>query len=1220
MADDIVPLGFDVDTSGLAKAKADAASAGTEISKLGNVLDKLSAGVNQLNTQLKANTQATGAQSTATKAAGDSAKQATGELNTMLAALKPLDDSTRKMAADLAAMVAAMKPLDAASKQTAADLRALLDVQNQALSISQKHLAATGTLSQQFASFEKAVLSLASAHSSAAAATKRSADAASESASKFGIAQGVIGKVSGTVRELAGVLGVEAGGGGGGRSLNSALGLAGEGFEALEGTGAGAAAVLGGIGVAAAAAGAAFVGMQAGLAHYQDEMSMLNARLKLATGSQAEANAIFGDLVKTADAAGISVESFADTFTRFDRIREEIGATNDEVLKFTRTLVQLSKEGGATPYQTERGLMDLTMGLAQGNIDGRVLREIVHETPTIGQAIERGNGWTPGSIQSHERNGDVTAQAVFSGILNGADDANAKFKELPTTVDMAFTRLKNDAAVAAAELGKVTGATTMIQAGINDLDAGVQRLSSSLKSDNSVKSLTAQINELKAAEKADPGAGMVSVQRLAQIKQLTAELEKATAAQSTLNNANAKDKLYGKGDAEVNAALNTIADKDPYTKKLGELTKELGQAQKALDDMNKGFTSFKDEPTWEANVTKLTDAIARIKKEMEDAAPAAQKMQQAIDDATADRGTYGIADAKIAASARKLNDDQTAKGLPPLPPGMADNLFTQQQIGDTIDRKSKATLSAELELQRMGGIGAGPARRAQIDSSVDAENWRTETFGTGPAAHTDEANQAVKNYRDSLLAVKQAQNEVNDATARFNSLNAYRSAAAGLAVASQGSYAVSLAQQQMQRRTRNASNPGTGDIEFNTWQAQEQTRVREQLADALRQQKELQDEIASAGNPNSLQAVRSQFAADQIRRTTAPGVDQNALVAATMNKPQLEQNEKLAEQTAEMQRQLDLETQKAEIVKNGGADMDVQLAVLQKKFELEQEGVQPSNEYYQTQIKITAELAKQTQQMNQQKQLGVDLQKSFGDVVKVIGTDLMKTFDTIITTSGSKTKALLNGISSLAQDVANTIIQDDIIKPFEALASQYGEGLLKQFIDLMGGSAGSLSSLGSGTSAGMDVSSYSSGLGTANLSYGFTANAKGGAYDSPSLSAYSGQVLNKPTFFAFASGGGVAGEAGPEGILPLKRGADGSLGVRAYGGGQPADTGPNITIVDQRTAQGSQPVQTSGGTDSSGKKFIQVLIRDTVKAGMNSGEYDASMKNNFQATRPLTKR
>lgn len=52
-----------------------------------------------------------------------------------------------------------------------------------------------------------------------------------------------------------------------------------------------------------------------------------------------------------------------------------------------------------------------------------------------------------------------------------------------------------------------------------------------------------------------------------------------------------------------------------------------------------------------------------------------------------------------------------------------------------------------------------------------------------------------------------------------------------------------------------------------------------------------------------------------------------------------------------------------------------------------------------------------------------------------------------------------------------------------------------------------------------------------------------------------GGVIGTPTYFPLASGGlGLAGEAGPEAILPLARGADGSLGVAATGRAAPSVT------------------------------------------------------------------
>ncbi|KAB2730737.1 phage tail length tape measure family protein [Brucella intermedia] len=64
--------------------------------------------------------------------------------------------------------------------------------------------------------------------------------------------------------------------------------------------------------------------------------------------------------------------------------------------------------------------------------------------------------------------------------------------------------------------------------------------------------------------------------------------------------------------------------------------------------------------------------------------------------------------------------------------------------------------------------------------------------------------------------------------------------------------------------------------------------------------------------------------------------------------------------------------------------------------------------------------------------------------------------------------------------------------------------------------------------------------------------AKGGVFSS-GLSSFSGnftnQIVSSPTMFAFAKGVGLMGEAGPEAIMPLTRGADGRLGVQNFGSG-----------------------------------------------------------------------
>lgn len=113
--------------------------------------------------------------------------------------------------------------------------------------------------------------------------------------------------------------------------------------------------------------------------------------------------------------------------------------------------------------------------------------------------------------------------------------------------------------------------------------------------------------------------------------------------------------------------------------------------------------------------------------------------------------------------------------------------------------------------------------------------------------------------------------------------------------------------------------------------------------------------------------------------------------------------------------------------------------------------------------------------------------------------------------------------------------------------------------------------LGGGSGKGGGGGAGGALLGTIGKLFGFggtgadsgasaVPSAKGNVFQTPGLSAYSNKVVNRPTVFAFAKGAGIFAEAGPEAIMPLRRGPDGRLGVAAAGGG-----GQAVTIINQNT-------------------------------------------------------
>lgn len=95
--------------------------------------------------------------------------------------------------------------------------------------------------------------------------------------------------------------------------------------------------------------------------------------------------------------------------------------------------------------------------------------------------------------------------------------------------------------------------------------------------------------------------------------------------------------------------------------------------------------------------------------------------------------------------------------------------------------------------------------------------------------------------------------------------------------------------------------------------------------------------------------------------------------------------------------------------------------------------------------------------------------------------------------------------------------------------------------------------------------------GVSSILGGVLGFAKGGAFASGRVMPFAkGGVVSQPTGFAMRGGAGLMGEAGPEAILPLARGADGRLGVQAGGGGRPVTVVMNISTPDVQGFQRSQ--------------------------------------------------
>lgn len=112
-----------------------------------------------------------------------------------------------------------------------------------------------------------------------------------------------------------------------------------------------------------------------------------------------------------------------------------------------------------------------------------------------------------------------------------------------------------------------------------------------------------------------------------------------------------------------------------------------------------------------------------------------------------------------------------------------------------------------------------------------------------------------------------------------------------------------------------------------------------------------------------------------------------------------------------------------------------------------------------------------------------------------------------------------------------------------------------------------ISSIGSSLFGGLFGSGPSSVVDGAPWTSGFDLNAKGNAFMSGQKvtafangGAFTNGIVSQPTAFNM----GLMGEAGPEAIMPLRRGPDGSLGVQSSGGKQVQVSYAPVIHIDSR--------------------------------------------------------
>lgn len=218
-------------------------------------------------------------------------------------------------------------------------------------------------------------------------------------------------------------------------------------------------------------------------------------------------------------------------------------------------------------------------------------------------------------------------------------------------------------------------------------------------------------------------------------------------------------------------------------------------------------------------------------------------------------------------------------------------------------------------------------------------------------------------------------------------------------------------------------------------------------------------------------------------------------------------------------------------------------------------------------------------------------------------------FDTVLkpqATAGTPENSAdsMKYLSSIASGLGDSLSQ--LGTSFWEMFRMAGQGLAAMLQTAGSTGAGSwgdaLASLFSGGWSANSSTYYPSATGDFALGGAFQAGVQAFARGS----AFGSDILHAPQMFRFGLGGanlGVAGEAGPEAIMPLARAADGSLGVRAQnpGGVTNVSVQPKTQVIIEDHSNGGAKPQITQQRQPNGDEMIRVVIgamnRDMARGG-----------------------
>ncbi|TGH05882.1 phage tail tape measure protein [Escherichia coli] len=975
-----------------------------------------------------------------------------------------------------------------------------------------------------------------------------------------------------------------------------------------------------------------------------DEWNSVNARLKQASQSSDDFQVSQRELMAISQRTGTAFSDNASLFARSAASMREYGYSSEEVLKVTEAISTGLKLSGASTAEASSVITQFSQALAQGVLRGEEFNSVNENGDRVIRALAAGMGVARKDLKAMADNGKLTADKVVPALISQLGALRDEYAAMPDTVSSSATKVENAFMAwvgGANEASGVTKTLTGVLNGVADnmdtvaaaagalVAVGVARYFGNMASSAGSATaglITAARNEVALAEAQLRGTQIATararaaVYRAQQAVVAARGTERQAAAEAKLTAAQASLTRNIAARTAAQTTLNTVTSVGSRLLS-GALGLVGGVPGLVMLGAAAWYTMYQNQEQARESARQYAATIDEIRQKtsamsLPETSDNEEKTRQALEEQnrliSEQEGKIRGLKNQIADYQRWLDESsQSGSGAEIILKGLAEatnQLAVEQSRLTQMQGKAQSIqdVLAGLEERRVALIRQQAAEQNKAYQSLLIMNGQHTEFnrllGLGnellqqrqglvnvplrlPQATLDDKQQTALNNSERELALSRLKGEARER--------------ARLGYAADDLGFVGEAYQTARQNYINNSLDAWRNNQANKPKAHKKTEAEKTEDIYKRLIKQQKEQIALAGQNTELAKMKYQVSQGELS------------TLSEAQKKTLLQNAALIDQKKIREQLAAYESSLADSNASARASDEAQLLGygegsrmrerLQEMWSIRQAFEQKNNELlrqYQA-GEIEEALWKQEKELNKKY-----LEERLSDQ-----QDYYAKADALRNNWNAGLQEGLTNWADSATDYASQAA-DAVVSTMDGLVSNISDALAGNVVDWRNWGSSVLREvskilMNAAIVNGLKSLSGAGGwLGTVGgWISGAVANAKGGVYTSANLSAYSNTIVDTPTYFAFAKGAGLMGEAGPEAIMPLTRAADGSLGVRAIGnvnGGGGIVYSPVYHITIQNKGE-------NGRMDVQSAKGLVDLIDSRVVSVMQSSRRDGGL-------------